>query len=231
MLEEINCNKRKPFVIFAFSSMALILMSVSTIIGCAIINRWFGIIAGLAFMLIALPVHILAKRHSYIYILSFLLNSIGTGLSVSAYYTVKKVYLDYTQILIAILLILCILLMTAFFLLKWPSNKKTIIVAISIVLTLLLISSIFLWVIKGLVVFSFGFFSTLLALFYILVFAVSINTNRSLFRDISYGSFGGIIILTMVVILILSEGDFLDVLDFSGGGKKSKKKSHKRFQS
>jgi hypothetical protein len=67
----------------------------------------------------------------------------------------------------------------------------------------------------------------LISLFYLCVFGITINhDDRSVFRDISFGGFGSLIIIAVVVIFIISEGEALDGLDFGGGdgSKKSKKR-------
>ena len=41
-------------------------------------------------MILAVPVHIFAKKHKLLYILSYALNTVGSGFAVSAYYLEKQ---------------------------------------------------------------------------------------------------------------------------------------------
>ena len=60
----------------------------------------------------------------------------------------------------------------------------------------------------------------LIALFYICIFTISINNDkRSVLRDISYGSFGAFVILTVIVLVMLSDGDALSGIDLPFGGR------------
>jgi transposase len=63
--------------------------------------------------------------------------------------------------------------------------------------------------------------------FYLCVFGVTVGYDeRSVWRDVSYGSFGTFVIVTVVVIVVLSGGDVLDGagLDVDIGGKEKKKR-------
>jgi len=84
------------------------------------------------------------------------------------------------------------------------------------------------WITYGWLIFSFGFFCSLISFFYLCVFGITVNHDeRSVLRDISFGSFGSFIIITVVVIFILSEGEILEGLDgfdVGVGSSKSKKK-------
>lgn len=111
------------------------------------------------------------------------------------------------------------------------AKTKRITLAIAAIINLvLLIAEIVCWVKIGGTLFSFGFFCLIVSLFFICVFGITINHNeRPVLRDISYGSFGTFVILTVVVIVILSEGDILDGLGDGfvpdGSGKSKKKKA------
>ena len=75
--------------------------------------------------------------------------------------------------------------------------------------------------------YSFGFFTILLSLFYHCVFALTVNNDRLVLRDISFGSFGAFVIISIVVLFILTEGEILEGFDI-GGGEGKKKVKHKK---
>ena len=84
-----------------------------------------------------------------------------------------------------------------------------------------------LWIVEENLILSFGFFSSLITLFYIMVMGISLNnTERKVLRDISFGSFGSFIIITIVVLCIISEGDALaDISTITPDSTSSKKKT------
>lgn len=108
------------------------------------------------------------------------------------------------------------------------SKTKRITLSVAIVINIaLLVVAIFFWTRTGETFFSFGFFCLLISIYSICVFSVTINHNeRSVLKDISYGSFGAFVIITVVIIVILSEGDALEVCDLGVdvGGRKKKGK-------
>lgn len=107
----------------------------------------------------------------------------------------------------------------------FSKTKKATITTAAIINGLLMAVAISLWILRDAGFYSFGFFSLLISLFFLCVFGITIkHDERSVLRDVSFGSFGSFIILTVVVIAILSEGEILD--GFAPDvDKKSKKNS------
>lgn len=218
-------SKAKAFVIFLFGIIALALMTLSSIIITAAYRFDFScVFVGVILMVLAIPFHILGKKMPLSYILSLVINSIGTGFSISGYYINADIDLHIVDVLPAIIPAVCILLLV-YMLLQMFSKTKTVTVTVSVVISVLsAIAAVVFWITDGGVIFSFGFFSLVLLSFYLCVFGISVNHDeRSVLRDLSFGSFGTFIIVTVVVVFILSEGEILDGLDF-GGGDGSKKK-------
>ena len=44
-----------------------------------------------------------------------------------------------------------------------------------------------------------------------------------MFRDISFGSFGAFIVITVIVMIIISEGEFIESFDIFDGGTEKKR--------
>lgn len=222
-------TKAKAFVVFLFSLIALGLLILSTLLATAICQKWYGLAIGIGLMLLAIPFHWIGKKYKWGYLLSFLANSIGSGFSVSAYYVSQNIPLDLYSMLLAVLPAVGILLLVYFMLQTFHKTKKVTVTIACILNALLTIAFLVFWIMDGNIIFSFVFFSSLISFFYLCVFGITIHHDeRSVLRDISFGSFGSFIILTVVVIFILSEGEILDGadLDLDFGGNDNKKKNN-----
>lgn len=220
-------NKPKAFVIFLYSLIALSLFLVSTIFATGICKDCYGLIVGIALMIIAIPFHCAGKKRKAFYLFAFLINSIANGFSVSSFYISKNIYLNFFELLLALIPASAILLLVYFMLQIFNKTKKITITLATIINLILTITLLVLWIMEDSLFYSFGFFGTLISIFYLCVFGISINHDeRSVLRDISFGSFGAFIIISVVIIFILSEGEILDGLDFGAGndGKAKKKK-------
>lgn len=218
-------TKARAFVVFLFALISLGVFIISTLVAATVCQSWFGLIIGILLMIAAIPFHYMGKKHKTGYLISFVLNAVADGFSVSAYYLTVNIKLNMAEMLVSILPSVAILLLVYLLLQTFNKTKKvtvTIAVILNFLLTVLLTV---LWIMHGDVIFSFGFFASLLSLFYLCVFGITINHDeRSVLRDISFGSFGSFIILTVVVIFILSEGEILDGFDLDIGDLKKKKK-------
>ena len=129
----------------------------------------------------------------------------------------------YQMILSAVPAIVVLFLVYIMFQNFHKAKKMTVGVGATINI-LLLVVSVVLWIINNAGFFSFCFFCLLISLFYLCVFGITLNhEERFVLRDISFGSFGSFIIITVVVIFILSEGEILENLDFGLERKRKRK--------
>ena len=224
MFENFINTKAKAFVVFLFSAASLGILAVSVQFAVIICSKWYGLVAGISFMILAIPFHLLARKRPFFYVFSFLSNFIGCGFSVSAYYLTRDLSLNLLELIIAAVPACAILLLIYLMLQIYSKTKKATLSIAAIINFILLVIAVIYWIKSGDTFFSLGFFYLLVSLFFICVFGVTINHDeRPVLRDISYGSFGSFVILTVVIIVILSEGDFLDIGDLGFGGSKKKK--------
>ena len=226
MLNFLNA-KAKAFVVFVFSLSFMGIFMLSSLFATQICQKWYGLAIGIFMMIIAIPFHWNGKKMPWGYLASFIINSVASGFVVSAYYIKNQAVLNIYELLIATIPAAAIVFLVYLMLQNFNKAKKITITVAGIINAVLTITAIVFWIMHGNVVFSFGFFCSLISFFYLCVFGITINHDeRSVFRDVSFGSFGSFIIISVVVIFILSEGEILDGLDFGGGegGKKSKKK-------
>jgi len=229
MIENLVNEKPKAFLVFLFSIIALGILTISTQIATIVCTKWFGLVVGLVLMILAIPLHLLARKWSLFYVFSYLLNFIGSGFSVSAYYLTKELPVDIVTLFIATLMAVAILLFTYLMLQVFSVTKKAALIIATATNIVLLIVSVIYWIGTGNLFFSFGFFCLLVSLFSICVFGITLDHDeRPVLRDISYGSFGSFVILSVVVMIILSEGDLLEMADLGGGSSDEKKTDNKR---
>ena len=215
--------QNKIFIVFIYSLISLGILFLSLFASTFVFEQWYGIILGILLMLIAIPFHIKGKKYPYLYTISIVLNSIANGCSLSALYLVNGIELDIPYLLLALLPAVGVMMLTCFLFQKF--SKKISLVTACVLNLLIILLDITFWIINGNIFFSFCFFSTLIAFFYLCAFGITVgHDERLVLSDISFACFGSFIILTVVVIFILSEGDLLDGIDLSGESKKKLKK-------
>ncbi len=217
-------TKGRAFVIFLFSLICIGLFVVSANFAIATGYEFSGIGIGIALMILAIPFHLRGKKNGVCYLVSFLLNSIGNGFSVSAYYLVKEVKVDLYEMLFASVIAAGVMLFVYLMLQIFSKSKKVTVTIAAIIIAALMAAAISLWILRDAGFYSFGFFSLLISMFFLCVFGININQEkRPVLRDISFGSFGTFVIITVVVLAILSEREVLSELDFGWDWKKKKK--------
>lgn len=222
-------TKAKVPAITVFALISLVIFTISTMLSCYVMTKWYGIIVAVLLMIAAIPFHCIGKKAKWGYIVSFVLNSIANGFSLSAVYIKNgyepKLHSMLSAIIPSAVILLFVCLMMQFF----GKSKKVTVTFACIADIIMMMVCIMRWITKDNDVFdSFAFFSLLITLFYLCVFGFAVNhEKRRTLRYISFGSFGAFIILTLVVAFIVSEGDVLDgieiLADTDARGKKRKK--------
>lgn len=232
MLKYFSKGKGKPFVVFFFTIIAYMLFAFSTVFAISVCTEWYGLIVGAVLMVLAVPVHIFAKKHKLLYLLSYILNTVGSGFAASAYY-LKKGHSVIAESLFLPMLIPAAVSLITYLLVRFLPKIKKLVLAIATIGTIaMLIAFAVLWIKNGYEYYSFAFFNTVFTLFYVVTDAVTIGEyDRNVIRDISFGSFGIFLAIAMVVLFIISEGEIFEglfegVFDFgsSDGATKSKKR-------
>jgi len=214
---------------FLFAVAALCVFSAATVFGISVFTEWLGIIVGIPLMIAAIPLHRFGKKQKLLYFLSYLFNTIGCGFSASAYYITAKINADIGELFAAALIAIIFLFACAavfFFTSKYFTAACIVFCVLD---SLLAAFAVYGWVTEGNAFFSFLFFSCHVAFFY--VFAIQTTAKEyetcEIMRTISLHSFGIFILVTVIVILIISEGDGLDGFDLGDiGSGKSKNKNN-----
>ncbi len=218
----------KSFVVLIFSLVSFGLFIISSLLATQICKKWYGLAIGIIMMLIAIPFHCIGKKAQWGYLISFVINSFACGFVASAYYLEAEITLKLYQMFMGAVPAAAILFLVYLMLQSFNKTKKVTVTVAAIINAILTITAAFLWIKHGDIAYSFGFFSSLIGFFYLCVFVITINHDeRSVFRDISFESFGSFIIITVVVIFIISEGDVLDGFDLDLSDIRNKKDKKK----
>lgn len=213
MLDYFSIGKGKNFVVFFFTITAYILFAFSTVFAMSICTEWYGLIVGAVLMVLAVPVHIFAKKHKSLYLISYILNTVGSGFAVSAYYLEKQYSIVPESLFLPMLIPATVSLFTYLLVRLFPKTKKFVLTIATLGTVIMLIAFAVLWIKKGYEYYSFAFFNTVFTLFYIVTTAVTISeSDRLVIRDVSFGSFGIFLVIAMVVLFIISEGELFEGL-------------------
>ena len=223
-------TRLKPLCIFFFFAVTLILFTAFTSIGAPLFTKAYGIPIGMLFMIVAIVWHILGSQYDIFYILGIIFNSVGMGFLASTYYCLKDVPSFISDLAPALVLPLAIMLAVSVILTLAPDIKHPMIVILAILELGLIIASIVFWCTRGGDFYAFSMFSLIVTGFYTGVLAFTVDEERELLRDISFGCFGAFFIIGIVVIIAISQGEACDGCDGGcdgcdcGGGSKKKSK-------
>ncbi len=225
MLKYLN-TKAKAFVVFVFALSFIGIFILSSLLATEICQKWYGLAVGIALMIAAIPFHVKGKKRLWCYLASVVINAVASGFVVSAHYLTRERTLDVYSLALGAIPAAAVLFLVYLMLQSFNKTKKVTVTVAAILNAVLTILATVFWIKDGGIIFSFSFFCSLISFFFLCVFGITINHDeRSVFRDISFGSFGSFIIISVVVIFIISEGEVIESLDFGGDdGKKGKKK-------
>ena len=183
-------------------------------------TKWIGLAIGVIFMLAGILAMILAKYLPILYLLSFVLNMIGVGLSITAYYVLKAYSLELVDFAVAIAVSIGVL--AGFSALSViPIFKKHHKLFASIVIIISFLSSLTLWLsVDKFTGLSFYFLNV--TYFFIVTIIRSTDSLDDVARELAVASIGAFILISIIVFIILSEGESLS-LDLPVGSRKKKK--------
>lgn len=215
--------KYKRRITFTYTLLAYLLVIFGVSIGLIVFERWLGIFVGIGVMLLAIPFHLSGKQNPILYLFSFVLNSIGVGFSISTYYQHFNQTPSLEQMIFVVFVGLIALSIVS--IITSPKvTKKYGKLIVSFFIICFLISTIILWVNNSGIVYSLLFFFLNISYFYMVANVIKTDDIVSFWRIISIVSFGAFIVISLVILIIISEGEVLQGLDgLSSVGNKNKK--------
>ncbi len=210
------------------SAFALLLSGAIPFWGTA---PWLGIIIGALCMVAAIPLHLYGKKLHLCYLISILANSCGSGVFIATCFTYLHVKPTPEAFVIPFLVSAVLMLLRCVICLL-PQKAFAVINCILLALNVIMsIAALVIWIIYGSAYLGSMFpliFFFLIPEFWNGVFMMVFISDEDggCMRCLSFGSFGYALIIGLVALFILSEGELLDGIGdlFSpSDGKKSKK--------
>ncbi|MBU1142376.1 MAG: hypothetical protein KKH92_01890 [Firmicutes bacterium] len=218
----------KRLVILLYAFIGLLITSLSISFGFEYLvnlNQWMGLIIGVLFMFLGMIIYQFGKKIPVFYIISFVLNMIGVGLSITAYYVFKAYALNQVDFIFAIMVSLSIL--AGFGLMTFiPIIKRHLKITISITIITVFAVSLYLWLsVDEFTGLSFYFLNIIY--FYMIAMIQGTPSLKDLSKEMALVSFGSFILISIIVLIILSEGEVLGGLDGFDGSDIAVKKKRK----
>lgn len=221
-----NSYEKKPIheisIITKYGMMASLIVLSSCTFSSYNNLKWSGLIIGFVLTIISIVFHLHGKSNKRNYFFSYLLNTIGTGFSISTYYTVKNIEFSIINFIIPTIILGLLFLITMFLTRNRYSNNGVIFNLFIILQVMFMLFMAIMWINNGNIVFySYSFLIYICLLFYIILGNLVISTEINIYKEISVFSYGVYIIITTIVLAVLSDGniDGIDLPIF-----KSKKK-------
>lgn len=213
----------KRMIIMGALVFGLVITSISIYIGFEYLvghNKYLGLIIGTILMLIGLIVYLVGRKKTICHIISFVINMMGVGLSITSYYIFKEFPLGFNDFIFAMGVSLAVLLgfgllISIRFVRKHPK------IFISLVISVSFITSLILWMnVKEFTGLSFYFLN--ISYFFMIGMIASSDSFNDLSKELALVSFGAFMLISLIVLIILTEGEALTGLDFAGSGPSGK---------
>ena len=192
-----------------------------------LVPRWYGLwmgyatpitvlVLGLIPMILAIPCHVLggnrgflqphAEIRTILYILSILLNAVGTSLCMTAYYIHIEAKPTLTTLIVAALISVAVYAILAILFQFFPNRYGLLTGVAGLILLALIITSIVFWVKSdSKIFFSFGFFTLLWTLITVIALHVACSDEEDPWlRFASFAAFGILMAVGGIVLIILA---------------------------
>lgn len=219
---------RRVLLVLAFACAAMVIMALVMPLAMKIGNKWMALGAAAAVMIAAISVHCMAYRKKsgrkfpQLWIVCWLMNSAANGLSVAALYIHAEQAVKAGELLQGILPAMALMAAAAAVLACFPARKKLVLWTAGILAAVLAAASWIPAVWDAQPQRSMMLFGALTAIFYLVAYGRVVGREeRVLLREVSFGSFGALILVTFAVLVLISDGEALeglDGLDLGGAG-------------
>ena len=220
--------KNTPLKLFPVYLCGLVVMAASTWLLTPLMDgfHWsLAIVIAVLLCLGAVACHVLSKRRPPLYIKGYFLNAVGSGCAIAALYAEMEWIVAIPELMLALIpaIALALMLCLGYFGQGklWRKIWGIVILLLAVALAVL---SVVLWIKWHRVIGSMGFFSSICLLFFLMACLFTLDKPEGKWRYLSFSGFWAFAVIAIVVVLILSEGEILDGLDFDIGGGSGKKK-------
>lgn len=220
----------KRLTILGSALLGLLIISFSIFFGFEYLvghNQWIGLVLGIAMMIVGILIYQLGKKRTLFYWIAFIFNMIGIGLSITSYYVLKAYELGFVDFITAILV--SVSLLAIFGLLTMISAiRKHQKIYISIIIVISFITSLILWLsVDSLSGLSFYYLNVIY--FFMVGMISATDSFKDLSKEMAWVSFGAFILVSIIVLIILTEGEALSGFDMPSVGSGKPKRVKKRL--
>lgn len=190
----------------------LLLFYLACLVGCVISVRLFnqsvGLILGFCILILTLPFCIVFRKKKYAPVIFSLFNGIGTGFSIGTYYVSLAV--EFTVLNAVISIAVCLVLYVAYtILIRKVFIKSHPRLFTALTLLILLVAFIIGWVNLSPELYSYMTFMFLVYAFYVFALIIPAQDSKELFWHIGLCSYGALFLVSVIVLIIMSQGDGL----------------------
>ena len=199
---------KKSVISFIWLALFYIACLAGCILSVRYMDKAIGLILGFCIMLFTLPFCIILKKKKYIPAVFSLFNGFGTGLSIGAYYVTQEVEFTLFYAVISIAVCLALYILYTIFIRKDFIKKHPKIFTI-LTLLALLIAFIIGWVRISPELYSYMTFMFIVYIFYVFALITPAKDSKELFWHIGLCSYGALFLVSIVVLIIMSDGDGL----------------------
>ena len=230
---EVLSMKKPQCVMLLWYIVGLLMMGVSAFAVSVIFDmipqlmelHWVvRLIPALVFMIGAVVAHLLSgKKVKWAYVLSYVLNAVGSGWIVGALMGVKGISTTW-QVILAMLPALFLGILYCVLVSNVDSSRKALTTGIFVGLSvLLLLAGVAMWIWVSALIGCVFLFSALFLLPLPIGINYALDMPGDTYRFLSLTGFGAFFLILFAAIVILSEGDGLDGIDFGGEGRAKQK--------
>lgn len=205
---------QKSFICFSW----LFLFYLASLVGCLVsihfFNDFVGLITGSCIMIATLPFYIVLRKKKYIPAIISLINGFGTGASVGTFYVMQEVEFSIMYAVIGIAA--CLALYFAYTILIRNEYIKKHAKFFTIVSSIMVLCAFIKgWIETNPQLFSHMTFMFIASAFYVFALIRPALDSTQLFKHIAMCSYGALFLVSIIVLIIISEGNGLS-LDFLG---------------
>lgn len=186
-----------------------------------IAGKYEALIIGVVLVVINVVIYQMGKTNRLLYLVATIINYTATGFSIFTYYNYKEITLSFNVVASALGVgVLYFLLFLILNQIKEIKHWAIIVMLIIISIT----TTAALWISIGSTFYSLLFFVLFISYFNIIAYRL-IKTDDEIDKYVAFSSFGAYLLVSLVVLFVLSEGEILEgatVITGSGKNKKTK---------
>lgn len=197
---------------FIFALLSLMGIATTSLIVSNMDMGWLSLIIGVVLVICSIPFYFLAKNNAICYGVTFGLNTLSTGFSIAAFYSVQAISMSFIDALLAVLIIAITLSIVQLFfrMTKKQKQRKWLLIILIVIGVFLFLG--YQWILnEASALYSLSLFLLIQSLFYVVLLSRLKVTDNLQQKNALY-SYGIYITLTVLIFTILTEdATFLEV--------------------